>query len=255
MKKGEIKRRKRVMPAPMADQAHVHVQNSAEHGALDPTDHPAPAEPTSQQLEVAASSPRSHLMESPGLDAGGAVEQHLANRFPEIHPPRGPLPADFTQYQSSEVRPGTERNHASSRKRSISATEELSVGTPNNPIINAARQAAVVTAIDPSLTDADITLNRPPSISAAPRPSHIQIVMQGSQNDSNSADNNTHQKAVSIRDLTAAEQDDYRLSDLAHVQRRKEERRRVLEAETQRMREALEAKERELLALNEIESR
>ena len=251
MKKGEIKRRKRVMPAPMTDQAHIQVHNSAEQGVQNLSDHSAPAEPAaSQRPEAAASPTKSHMTESSSFSATGPDERHSADRYPDTHQTRGPLPADFTRYQSSEIRSGVGRNRASSRKRSISATEEMP-GTPNNPIINAARQAAVVTAIDPSLTDADASFSRSPSRSSVHR-AHMQNDVQDSHSNSRS---NAGQKVVSIRDLTDADPKDHDMSDVAYARRRKEERRRVLEAEAQRMREALEAKERELLALNEVESR
>ena len=245
MKKGEIKRRKRVMPSPMADQVHIHVNSNAEQSTFGPTDHLAISEQINELPADTASSSRSHLTGTSSHNAEVDDEQH----HPETTQSRGPLPADFTQYKSQGTRPGGEGSQAPSRKRSISATEEIS-GAPNHPIINAARQAAVVTAIDPSLTDADAMANGDLLISSPHKSSHTHIVMQGSRKSLNS---NNHQKAVGVRDLTAKKQKDRKQSEMDDVQRRKVERRHALEAETRRMREALDAKERELLALDKDE--
>ena len=231
------------MPSPIADQAHIHIRSEAEQSAFAAADHLATSEQKSQLPAVVASSPSSHLTGSPSYNTGTADGRNRSETIQN----RGPIPADFTQYQSQDTGSGTASSHLPSRKRSISATEEFS-GTPNNPIINAARQAAVVTAIDPSLTDADAMTSKDPPISSPNKSSHAQTIVQSSYKNSNSG---IHQGVVDIRDLAAAKQKDHRQLEMNDVQRRKEERKRNLEAEARRMREALDAKERELLALDE----
>lgn len=248
MKKGEIKRRKRVMPSSITDQVHIHVGGDTEQGAPGPADYLAMPEQTNQVTAATTSSPRSHLTGSPGHHTGALDEQ----LDPEVTSSRVPLPADFTQYQPHDTRSGVERSQLPSRKRSISAIEEMS-GASNHPIITAARQAAVVTAIDPLLTDADPTTYKATSVSSPPpRPSQTQTTVQDSQEHSNS---NTHENLAGTKDSTGkAKQEDRTQSDMAHIQQRKAERRRTLEAEAQRMREMLDAKEKELLALDEGEN-
>lgn len=234
------------MPLPIADQAHFHVKSSTEQNTLGPTEQLTISEQTNQLPAATASSSHSHEVGGASHNAEAIDEQD----HPETTQSRGPLPADFTQYRSQDTRLVAERSQVPSRKRSISATEEIS-GTPNHPIINAARHAAVVTAIDPSLTDADVMTSEDPSKSSQHRSSDMHALVQGPQDSPNT---NKQQIVVGIKDLAVEKQKDHRQSEMDDAQRRKEERRRALEAETRRMREALDAKERELLALEKDET-
>lgn len=106
MKKAEIKRRKRVVPAHLAgdDQASVYTTESAEE------DRTSMQPPASPYADTASYAQQAQIHEP----------QMQALEPSEPHPPGGPIPIDFTN--AFRARPPLSEADSNPRKRSFSAT-------------------------------------------------------------------------------------------------------------------------------------
>ena len=279
-----------MIPAPVDDQSHIHVQHPSDQvpqpssAAGHPSSSSSSTDIVAQLREAAHSeSPKQQHKEVEQAEQihNGSLSPDRRQQAQHLQPfsretngeaVRGPPPpADFTHYHtSSGTAPLTERIRSPSRKRSISATEDISNASSNHPIISAARQAAIVANIDPSLADSNTTIEEPPSkkLSSPQRsaptwtPTNKKDATEasiGSNSNTRSANDNKIQSSISsskvntdsIASPKTAGQTSGVSSENERAKKRKEERKQTLEREALRMREALEAKEKEIRALEE----